>query len=153
MNPDTFRDLLSHWASTVGVVAVRDDGRVHGTTITSFTPVSADPPAVLVSLGPNAQVVPFLTEGARYTVNLLNERQAGIAEVYADPYPVGPSPFPDRGDPVLGGALASMTCEVVEVVATVGGARLVVGRVSACQAGDGRPLLWYRRAPARLDLG
>lgn len=151
MDVDRFRDLLSQWASTVGVVAVRDDGRVYGTTITSFTPVSIDPPAVVVSLGPNAQALPFLHEGARYVINLLAEEQAAIAEVYADPFPVGPSPFPADGDPIVAGALVSLVCEVADVVPTEGAARLVVGRVvEGAEGGGTRPLLWYRRGPTRL---
>lgn len=156
MDADRFRELLSHWAATVGVVAVRDDddGRVYGTTVTSFTPVDIDPPLVLVSLGPNAQVVPFLHEGARYTVNFLTESQGRLAQVFADPFPVGPTPFPSSGDPLLAGALVGLVCETVGIFPVPGGARLVLGRVvDGTEASAGRPLLWHRRGPTRLDPG
>ncbi len=152
MDADHFRELLSHWAATVGVIAVRDDGRVYGTTVTSFTPVSADPARVLVSLGPNAQVLPFLADGVRYTINLLDVAQERVAAVYADPFPVGTSPFPEQGDPILNGALVTLVCEVVSVVPVDAGTRLIVGRVVDGHAlDDGSPLLWYRRSPTRLD--
>jgi flavin reductase (DIM6/NTAB) family NADH-FMN oxidoreductase RutF len=151
MDADRFRELLSHWAATVGVAAVRDEDRVYGTTITSFTPVNADPPVVLVSLGPNAQVLPFLETGSRFTVNLLEESQGRWAEVFADPYPVGPSPFADSGDPILDGALVSLVCRVQAVVDAGGGARVVLAAVVDGEARDGRrPLLWHRRGPTHL---
>ena len=148
-----FRDALSNWASTVGVIAVRDpdDGRIYGTTITSFTPVNADPPLVLVSLGAGAQALPFLHEGREYVINLLAEGQGRIASVYADSFPVGPSPFPDAGPPVIEGALATLRCRVSKLVAVDGGNRLVLGWVEHVEAdASRRPLLWYRRSTAEL---
>ena len=151
MDVDTFRELLSHWAATVGIIAVRDDNRVYGTTITSFTPVATDPPLVLVSLGPHAQVLPFLTEGTHYAINLLHESQADLAHVYADSFPVGPSPFPDTGTPTIEGALTALSCVVTGVVTVEGGGRLVLGRVTeGTPPGGRRPLLWYRRASTTL---
>lgn len=151
LDPDRFREILRQWAATVGVVAVRDDDRVYGTTITSFTPVNADPPLVLISLGANAQALPFLHEGTAFVVNFLAEDQERIAAVYADSFPVGPSPFPDEGPPVIDGALAALHCRVNKLVAVEGANRLVLawveeGRVDAAR----RPLLWHRRGTARL---
>jgi flavin reductase (DIM6/NTAB) family NADH-FMN oxidoreductase RutF len=152
MDADTFRDILSHWAATAGILAVRDDERVYGTTITSFTPVATDPPLVLVSLGPQAQVLPFLAEGTPYAINLLDESQADLAHKYADSFPVGPSPFPDTGTPTMEGALTALSCVVTRVVSVEGGGRLVLGRVTeGTQPGGRRPLLWYRRASTRLS--
>lgn len=151
MDADTFRDALSHWAATVGIVAVRDDDRVYGTTITSFTPVATDPPLVLVSLGPNAQALPFLEEGAEYAVSLLDETQSGLAQIYADPFPVGPSPFAETGPPTIAGALVVLTCVVTRAIPVEGGGRLVLGRVTDGALSRGRrPLLWYRRSSTRL---
>ncbi len=150
MDSNDFRELLSHWASTVAIIATRHREKVYATTITSFTPVAVDPPTIVVSLGAGAQVLPFLAEGDRFAVSLLHEGQQGVAEVCADPFPVGPLPFPATGDPVVAEALGRMVCTVHAVVAVPGAARLVVGRVEEGTLGDGRPLLWYRRAPARL---
>lgn len=153
LDSDRFREVLSHWAATVGVIAVRDpdDNRIYGTTITSFTPVHADPPLVLVSLGAGAQALPFLAEGRRYVINLLAEGQSRIASVYADSYPVGPSPFPESGPPAVDGALASLHCRVNSLVAVEGGNRLVLGRVERADlAPERRPLIWHRRGTTTL---
>lgn len=151
VDTDTFRDALARWASTVTLVAVRDGEKVYATTVTSFAPVTADPPDIVVALGPNAQVLPFLLEGSRFVVNLLAEDQAGLASRYADSYPVGPAPFPASGNPVAAGAVASMVCRTVQVHRSDADARLVVGRIeSVVEGAGGSPLLWYDRGPRRL---
>jgi flavin reductase (DIM6/NTAB) family NADH-FMN oxidoreductase RutF len=151
MDDQRYRTILSHWAATVSVVAVRDGDRVHGTTVTSFTPVASDPPTVLVSLGPNAQVRPFLEVGSTFVVNVLGEDQTRLAEVYADPFPVGPSPFRPDGPPVIDAALAHLVCTGTRTVDADGNALLVLARVEDGDVRDGaRPLLWFRRSTARL---
>lgn len=150
MDSADFRELLSHWAATVAIIATRHRGSVHATTITSFTPVAVDPPTLAVSLGPAAQVVPFIAEGSRFAVSLLDEGQQRVAEVCADPFPVGPLPFPADGDPVVAGALGQIVCTTLSIIELPGSARLIVGRVEEGTLGAGRPLLWYRRAPARV---
>lgn len=149
---DVFREALSHWASTVTVVAARDGDDVHATTVTSFFPVSPDPPLVAVSLGPNAQVLPWLEEDARFVVSFLDESQRALASRFADSYPVGPSPFPASGDPVVEGSVGALACAVRRVWETEGGTRLVIGRVEAVTAGSGTaPLLYYRRGYRELS--
>jgi len=151
VSPDAWRDALSRWCSTVTIVAVRDGTDIHATTVTSFFPVSADPPLVALSLGPSAQVLPWLKPGARFVVSLLSEGQGRIASDHADAFPVGPSPFPDDGDPLVAGALEALVCTVDAVHETGGGARIVVARVVATRDGAGdRPLLYYRRAYGTL---
>ena len=151
MDDQRYRSILSHWAATVSVLAVRDDGRVYGTTATSFTPIAAEPPTVLVSLGPNAQVRPFLEVGATFVVNVLDETQSGIASVYADPFPVGPSPFPEEGLPVMAGVLAHLVCTVTRTIEADGRALLVLARVVDGDVRHGsRPLLWFRRGTTRV---
>jgi flavin reductase (NADH) len=151
---DAFREALSHWASTVTVVAARDGDDVHATTVTSFFPVSLDPPLVAVSLGPGAQVLPWLDEGARFVVSFLGESQRVLAARFADSYPVGPSPFPTSDDPVVEGAVGSLVCTVHDVHETEGRARLVIGRVEAVRVGTGEaPLIYHRRGYRGLSPG
>lgn len=144
--PEVFREALSRWASGVTVVAARDDdGRVFATTVSSFASVSARPPRIVVSLGPGAQVLPFVPEGATFVVNVLAAGQARLAHVYADAFPVGPSPFPSEGPPWIEGCHFALMCEAEQVV-DVDGTRLVVGRVVDARVGDGEePLVNHGR--------
>jgi len=155
VSPEAFREALSHWAATVTVVAVRDGGRVYGTTVTSFLPVSDDPARILVSLGPGAQVLPFLQEGAVFGVSFLGREQRRFASVFSDPYPVGPSPFPEDEEdaPLVQGAPVRLTCTVERAI-PVEGNRLVLARVGGCAVdaeGEEAPLLYHRRHYRTLD--
>jgi flavin reductase (NADH) len=148
---EAFKEALSHWASTVTVVALRDGDSVQAVTVSSFAPVSADPPAIVVSLGPTARILPFVREGGAFTVNLLAEDQRGVARNFADSFPVGPDPFPADGPPVLEGAVLTLLCSVHRMVEVAGGGQLVVGRVEGATEGSGdRPLLYHRRGYERL---
>jgi len=147
VSEEEFRDALARWASGVSVVAVQDpdDGRVYGTTVSSLGSLSADPPRIFFSLGPGAQVLPFLPEEAVFVVNILGEDQRRLAQVFTDSFPVGPSPFPEVGAPVIGDAHVSLICEVDRLVEADPG-RIVIGRVVEARVeGTGGPLVRYMR--------
>ncbi|MDX1675214.1 MAG: flavin reductase family protein [Longimicrobiales bacterium] len=141
---DAYRDALSRWASGVSIVAVREGGSVHALTVSAFIPVSLDPPSVLVSLGPNAAVLPFLDPGVALGISLLAADQKGVASRYADTFPVGPSPFRDPGPPVVRDCVAWLACEVQELLRR-GDHTLVISRITAAGTGPDRPALTYFR--------
>lgn len=142
---EAFREALSFHAAGVTIVAVRDGPTVHGTTVSSFAPVSVDPPVIVVSVGGNAQVLPFLEEGARFAVSLLSGDQRRLATVYADSYPVGPSPFAAEGDPLIPDALACLRCRVRSVL-PLADSRVVLGGVVGTDVPGGEEcLVHYRR--------
>lgn len=143
---DALREALSFWPTGVGVFAVREaDGGVHALTVGSFIPVSVDPPLVLASLGPNASALPYLDVGTRFAFSVLAADQKGLAARYADTLPVGPSPFPADGVPVAAGAVASLVCDVEELLRR-GDHTLVVGRVVEARSdGAEHALAYFRR--------
>lgn len=150
---DEFREAMARWAAGVTVVAVRDedDGRVYGTTVSSLASLSAEPPRIFFSLGAGAQVLPFLGEGAVFVVNILGADQRRLAQIFTDPLPVGPSPFPEQGAPVVAGAHAVLVC-VVDRLVPVDPGRIVVGRVVDTRTGEpGSPLLRYMREYRTLE--
>jgi flavin reductase (DIM6/NTAB) family NADH-FMN oxidoreductase RutF len=143
---EAFRDALAAWPAGVALAAVRDGDAVRALTVSSLIPVTVDPPLVLVSLGPNAPVRPFLDPGSPLTLSVLAASQKGLAARYADTFPVGPSPFPETGPPVAQGALAGLVCEVDELLER-GDHLLVIARVvQARSAPDGPALAYFRRA-------
>lgn len=147
VSAQAFKDAMAEWASTVTLIAARDGNRVLATTATSFAPVAADPPTIVVSLGASAQVLPAMTTaGEPFVVSFLARNQRRIASIHADSFPVGPSPFPADGPPVVEGALLALLCEVVSVHPVDGNARLVTGRVVEVREGQaGQPLIYWRR--------
>ena len=150
MDSDAFREALSHWATTVVLAAVRDDGVVYGITVTSFTPVSADPPTVLISLGPGASVVPFLEPGTRIGMSLLTDAQQGMAADFADTFQVGPSPFSDEDIPLVKDALLGLHCTVRTIQFAPGRAIIVLAQVDEARVGGGLPLLYHQQGYRRL---
>lgn len=141
---ERLKEALSLHAAGVTIVAVREGAGVQATTVTSFAPISVDPPVVMVSVGGNAQVLPFLDEGTAFVVNLLRGDQRRLASVYADSFPVGPSPFAEEGDPVIPDALAALRCRVRSIV-PVDGTHVVLGRVVAVELGDAEEALVHFR--------
>jgi flavin reductase (NADH) len=147
---DALRDAFSRWLSGVTIVAARADGRVHGMTVSAFVPVSLEPPLLLVSLAADAPVLSAIEEAGRFVVNVLAEPQRGLANRFADRFPVGPAPFAAEGDPVLEGALASFACALEEIRAA-GDHRLVLGRIERVEVvGEGSPLGYYEREYRRV---
>jgi len=78
--------------------------------------------------------------------------QRALATRYADSFPVGPSPFPTEGPPVVDGSVVSLLCRVRSVEAADGAARVVLARVTERIEGTGgAPLLYHRRGYATLE--
>lgn len=150
---DRFREAFARWAATVTVVAVRGrEGRIHATTVSSFAPVSARPPLVVICLGGGAQVLPFLEPGARVGVSVLTEGQSRWASVYADSFPVRAPDWSEGDAPLIPDAVASIRCTVRAIHPTEGGSRIVVCHVDHVELGDDeRPLLYWQRGYRRLD--
>lgn len=148
---EALREALAAWPTGVTLVAVRADGRVHALTVSAFLPVSLEPPTVLVSLGPNASAAPYLDPGVELGISLLSAGQKGIASRFADTFPVGPSPFPPDGPPLVEGALAGLVCVVDEVLVRADH-RLVLARVTEVRPGpDGPALAWRNRDYRAVD--
>lgn len=143
---EALKEAFTRWASGVTIVAVREGGSVHGLTASAFVPVSVEPPLVLVSLGPNAAALPYLEPGTTFAVSLLAAGQQSHASRYADSFPVGPSPFPGQGPPVVKDALATLVCTVDDLLER-GDHTLVIGRVDEAAVGPEAPaLIYFRRS-------
>jgi flavin reductase (DIM6/NTAB) family NADH-FMN oxidoreductase RutF len=143
---DRFREAFSRWAASVTIVAVRDDGAVHATTVTSFAPVSARPPMIIICLGPTAQALPFAEIGAKLGVSVLSEDQRQWASIFADSFPVRAPDWSGGEAPLIPDAVAALTCSVRAVHPTEGGSRLVLCQVDDIELGDrDRPLVYWRR--------
>ncbi len=152
---DALRDVYSRWATGVSIVAVRDEGRVHALTVSALMPLSVEPPLLLIALGPNASVLPFLERGGRFGVSVLQAGQRALASRFADVFPAGPDPFPAEGPPIVRSCLAALVCEVDEVT-VAGDHHLVTGRVKEAWVNgdvDAGALVYYLRAYHPLGGG
>ena len=82
------------------------------TTVSSMMSISLRPPLIALALGPGAHMLPFPSEGRSFGVSVLAEGQQRLAVVFADAYPVGPSPFPAEGDPFVQDVLVALGSRV-----------------------------------------
>lgn len=150
VDAERFRDALAAWASGVTVAAVREPERVYATTVSAFVSLSLRPPLVGVSLGAGAQILPFLDARTDFAVSFLAKDQRRLASDFADSFPVGPSPFPASGPPLVEGALGGLVCTVHDRIET-GDHVLVVGLVEDTGvSSDDEPLLYWDRDYRRL---
>jgi flavin reductase (DIM6/NTAB) family NADH-FMN oxidoreductase RutF len=143
---------MSTLASGVVIVTCWLGDRPWGMTVTAFTSVSASPPTVLVSLSADAVGARAITATRRFGVSILDERQldaarhgsAPGASKFLEPY-TGPDDAPSAS-PVVAGALAHLDCELSDALQAADHT-LFFGRVDEARtSGDGRPLVYFRRA-------
>ncbi|WP_411113656.1 flavin reductase family protein [Streptomyces sp. 029-5] len=149
-------DFYAGLASGVAVVtAPSDDGPV-GTTVSTVTSLSADPPLLLVCLSHTSRTLAAITPGSAFAVHLLHAEQSGRARLFSTATPAerfaAESYEEVLGAPVLSDTFAWSVCRTEEVRA-YGDHCLVVGRVAALHTSGGRPLIWHDRAFHTLAEG
>jgi flavin reductase (DIM6/NTAB) family NADH-FMN oxidoreductase RutF len=144
----TLRQIMRRHAAGVAVITARDDsGAPVGLTVSSFTPVSLDPPLVGFCLGNRASVQPALLGSTGFAVNVLGGDQADLATRFAThgvdrfaglDWAAGPG-----GWPRLPGALSWLACTTVGRQ-PAGDHVFVLGHVDDAEAGPaGIPLVHH----------
>jgi len=149
---DEFRETLSRVPSPVTIVTTLSDGRAHGTTVSAFTSLSADPPLVLVALDRNSDLLELLHRTERFAVNLLACDQADIGVDCArkgEDKLASVSWYPEDGLPRIQDAAAWLSCDVDQILPG-GDHEIVIGLVTACDTGADEPLVYHRRRFLRL---
>jgi flavin reductase (DIM6/NTAB) family NADH-FMN oxidoreductase RutF len=150
IDPVDFRQALGRFASGVTVVTFRDGERVRGITVSAFLSLSLDPPLVGISIDEGARAHPLALRAERFGVSILAEGQQGVSDCFAGRVDVDDDPFEHLGsDAVIRGALAKLSCRVVQRVAT-GDHTLVVGEIEALEYDEAQPLVYFRGAYRRL---
>jgi flavin reductase (DIM6/NTAB) family NADH-FMN oxidoreductase RutF len=134
-----FTDSMAELASGVVLVTCQVAGRTWGTTATSFTSVSTDPPTVLVVLTADSRAARAIGATGRFGVLVLAADHVDVARASATP---GAPKFLG----VVEHALARVDCDVAERL-EVADHVVFFGRVRAAHAArdEREPLLYHRR--------
>ena len=155
------RAVRRRWASGVAVVTTRDGAGFRGATVSAFTPVSLEPPLVLICLERTGRLAELIPRAGVFAVSILGRDQTVLADRFA-----GLGPVPDarltgiphavaaNGCPVIAGALAWLACRVVAI--HEGGDHLVVvGAVAESGLGPDTddPLLNYEGRYRAIEGG
>ena len=80
---DRFLGAMRRVAASVTVVTTYGESGRHGATVSAFTSLSADPPAVLVCLRAESRIAGAVTRNGRFCVNVLPEGSDEIAARFA----------------------------------------------------------------------
>ena len=79
-----FRQAMRRVASTVNVISICVDGQAMGITATAVSPISMDPPSLLICINRAASVHASMEDVGRFAINVLHRDQEHIAQIFAD---------------------------------------------------------------------
>ena len=150
VSPGDFRNAMRRLTGGVSIITAGRGKDVSGMTVTSVTSLSAEPPALIVSVNRAASSFPLIRRYGFFGVNILNADQLDIAERFTGKDGLkGAARFAGAdwftrasGAPLLSGALAAIDCEVEEVVERHSHA-IVIGRVIDLQVSSRTAALAY----------
>lgn len=146
---EAFRAAMRRVASTVTIVSAQSGGERHGTTATSVTSISMEPPSLLVCFNRLSRLHDFLGREDRFCVNVLHTDNLETARIFSNPA-VGPERFNSgdwqtdaEGTPYLANAQANLFCRKEKEVA-YGSHTIFIGRVLSARNRDELSPLLYR---------
>jgi flavin reductase (DIM6/NTAB) family NADH-FMN oxidoreductase RutF len=152
IEPAHFRAVMGRFATGVAVVTVSAPDGPQGMTANAVASLSLDPLLVLVCFDNGARTLREVERSRRFGVSVLTAGQERLARRFAskDEGKFADVPhFLHDGIPVIDGALAWVGCDLDQLVP--GGDHTIgIGAVTAAEAGDGEPLVWYRGAYGSL---
>ena len=148
-----FRTAMASVPGPVTVITSFDGERPHGTTVSAFCSLSAEPPLVLVALDQNSDLLRYLHVHGAYGVNLLAAGQEEVAKVCATK---GAGKFDriewsaDAQLPRIAGCAAWFACRV-HALTQAGDHLIVSGLVSRAETSGLPPLVYHQRRMIRMD--
>ena len=149
-SPDAnaFRHVMGHFGSGVTVVTAPGDEGPVGFTASSVASLSLEPLLVMVGVGLEGESLPAVRRAGAFGINILARGQEELALRFASRR--RDERFRDlavatgaTGAPLLSESLAWLDCRL-HAEFPAGDHVVLVGRVEACEASTGEPLLYYR---------
>lgn len=139
-----FRKAMGKFASGVTVITTELEGDVHGMTANAFMSVSLQPKLVVVSIDEKAHMLEKIRSSKKYAVNILAEDQQVLSMNFAGQLKEKIEVSFEKlgGQSVLKGAVAQVTCEVVNEHVE-GDHTLFIGKVTDIHLEDRDPLLFF----------
>ncbi|WP_244557417.1 flavin reductase family protein [Devosia lucknowensis] len=151
-----FRTAMSGLASGVTVVTARRGDERVGRTATSVMSLSAQPPALLVSIDIVSRLADLIAKTGGFSLAMLSTEQTDVADAFAGQVPaeqrfaIGDWGAWPSGQPQLRGTVTSLDCEVIGAMET-GTHVLFAGAIVEAESDPGRaPLIWQRHGYREL---
>ncbi|MBV9560330.1 MAG: flavin reductase family protein [Bradyrhizobium sp.] len=118
-----FRSVMRRLAGGVSIITAGQGNDITGMTVTSLTSLSASPPRLLVSINRQASSFPLIDRYRVFGVNILGSDQHEIAGRFSNGRLKGSQRFEgidwfpgSSGVPLLGHSLATIECQVEEII-------------------------------------
>jgi len=150
IDEDALKQAFGSFATGVTVVCALDEtGAPRGFTASAFSPVSLDPPIILVCIAYRGRTGPIFAKAESFAVSVLTEAQSAVSNLFASPDAdrFGETAWETRasGAPILSERVAFFDCAVRERV-DAGDHFILLGDVEAFEAVDAQTPLTYWRA-------
>jgi flavin reductase (DIM6/NTAB) family NADH-FMN oxidoreductase RutF len=138
---------MAQFATGVTIICARaTDGRYIGFTANSFNSVSLDPPLILWSLARKSASLPAFAAAPRYSVNVLEASQTGLARRFSRPHADRFAQVHYRlgwaDAPLIEGCVAWFECSHY-AQHRAGDHTLFMGEVITCERAAGRGLVFH----------
>lgn len=157
---DNLKGAMRGFAQSVVIITtLGDDGVRYAMAATAVTPVSMDPPSMLICVNRTASAHRILEGGAHFCLNILSATQADVGKSCAvsrgdGRFAVGDWRTDEDGLPYLADAQAVIVCHQRQVTA-YGSHDIIVGDVQSVRlSGEIDPLIYldgaYRRVGPAL---
>lgn len=149
----SFKDIMSHWATGISVVTTQYQGEWQGFTVNSFASVSIAPLLISLSVTKDLYAGKLIHESRVFAVNILTNKQEEFGRLFAGMIPErrekrfeGLNVTLDTyGCPLLPEILGWLSCRVYQEL-DVGASTLILGEVTDCgRAENAGPLVYYHR--------
>jgi flavin reductase (DIM6/NTAB) family NADH-FMN oxidoreductase RutF len=149
---EILRDAMRNWASGVAVITSSCGSARAGTTISSFTSISLEPPLILLNLAAENPTQTMILQSGIFGITLLSDRQKEVSDLFAgynkeiqDRFNAVKTFALKSGVPFIEGGLAYLDCKVYhrcEMPKSV----VIVGEVLDGRLGEkGSPLVYLNR--------
>ena len=148
----SFRQAFRHLAGGISVITTGHGDDRTGLTATSVSSLSAEPPTIMFGLNLSSSSFPALARNRSFGVNFLSANQKEIADRFAARngekgaarYAHAEWTSGITGSPLLIGALATLDCEVEDMIERHSHA-IIIGRVREIRLGVNDAALVYWR--------
>jgi flavin reductase (DIM6/NTAB) family NADH-FMN oxidoreductase RutF len=147
LSPESFREVMAGVPAPVTVLTAHRDGQPHGTTVSSFSSLSLDPPMIFAALSTTSELLGIIKQSRRFGVNVLSSDQSRMAVAFAskgpDKFAAVPFEMQD-GSPRITGVTGWLACELTDLL-DGGDHLIVVGTVVTAERLTGTPLTYMGR--------
>lgn len=156
VDSQTFKNVMSRWATGISVITTHNGGQWYGFTANSFASVSIDPLLITFSMGKQLGARPHVEASGVIAINVLKQHQAEWGKIFAGMIPKenrfeGIEATDDlNGCPLLPDTLGWLSCRVQRWI-DVGASDLILAEVVDCGWREGEPLLYFHRQWGRFE--